>query len=74
MCRAAQICDEAVLADCLQNQDRRQSYVVLNALGCVKWVQTADLGTMDFKVAACCEECVESHRSATCFVRGGEPS
>jgi hypothetical protein len=49
---------------------------VSNALpvGCVKWVQIADLDTIDFKVAACCEECVESHRIATCFLRGGEPS
>ena len=38
------------------------------------WVQTADLDTIDFKVAAFCEGCVESHRIATCFLRGGEPS
>ena len=47
---------------------------MLNALGCMKWVQIADLDTIDFKVAACCEECVESHRIATGFLRGGEPS
>ena len=49
---------------------------VSNALGCVKWVQTADLDRIDFKVAVYCEECEASHRMATCSLRGhgGEPS